>query len=166
MKQRLENNHMIDLLFTLALFCVFAASALFVVMIGANVYKTTVKQMNDNYSSRTSLSYVAEKIRQNDTTCDVTLGQMDGLTSLILHQTYNDVDLYTYIYEQDGYLKELFIRGDQTADADAGQSMIRVRVFTMEQIDPSLFRFTSISEENKTSQLYVYVHAESERRHP
>ena len=166
MKQRVENNHIIDLLFTLALFCVFAASALFVVVIGANVYQTTVKQMNENYASRTSLSYIAEKIRQNDSACDITLGQMDGLSSLILHQTYEDTDLYTYIYVQDGYLKELFIRGDQTATADAGQSIMSVASLTMEQIHPDLFRFTSTNEDQKSSQLYVHVHADSERSQP
>lgn len=166
MNQRIENNHIIDLLFTLALFCVFAASALFVVVIGANVYQTTVKQMNDNYASRTSLSYIAEKIRQNDTACDITLGQVEGLSSLILHQTYEETDLYTYIYVQDGFLKELFIRGNQTPQADAGQSIMSVSSLTMEQVDSDLFRFTSTNEDNISSQLYVHVHADSERSHP
>ena len=41
-----QKGHVVDFLFTLALFCVFAASALMVVVIGANVYrhKGSVKQ--------------------------------------------------------------------------------------------------------------------------
>ena len=65
--QSKTGTHMVDLLFTLALVCVFAASALMVVLIGANVYQNTVEGMDENFSARTSVTYVATKIRQNDT---------------------------------------------------------------------------------------------------
>ena len=51
-----QKGHVVDFLFTLALFCVFAASALMVVVIGANVYRQTVRGMDSNYDSRTSLT--------------------------------------------------------------------------------------------------------------
>lgn len=40
-----QKNHVVDLLFSLALFCVFAASALTIVIMGADVYQ---KSVNDN----------------------------------------------------------------------------------------------------------------------
>lgn len=43
----------VDVLFTLALFCVFCASALAVVVIGADVYTSTARSMDDNFSTRT-----------------------------------------------------------------------------------------------------------------
>ena len=57
-----QKGHVVDFLFTLALFCVFAASALMVVVIGANVYRQTVRGMDSNYDSRTSLTYLTEKV--------------------------------------------------------------------------------------------------------
>ena len=54
-----NQKHFIDVLFTLGLLCVFAASALAVVLIGAHVYKTTAADMDANYTTRTSLSYIA-----------------------------------------------------------------------------------------------------------
>ena len=59
-------RHVIDLLFTLALFCVFAASALLVVLIGADVYESSARGMDRNFGLQTSLHYVAAKVRQND----------------------------------------------------------------------------------------------------
>ena len=46
---RTQKDHVVDFLFTLALFCVFAASALTVVVTGANVYRQTVRRMDQNY---------------------------------------------------------------------------------------------------------------------
>lgn len=59
-------RHVIDLLFTLALFCVFAASALLVVLIGADVYESSARGMDRNFDLQTSLHYVAAKVRQCD----------------------------------------------------------------------------------------------------
>ena len=56
-----NRGSVIDVLFTLALFCVFCASALAVVLIGADVYTSTARNMDQNFSTRTAVSYVAEK---------------------------------------------------------------------------------------------------------
>ena len=64
MNPRQHQNHFIDVLFTLGLLCVFTASALAVVLIGAHVYQSTAEDMDANYRPATSLSYMAEKIRQ------------------------------------------------------------------------------------------------------
>lgn len=63
-----QKNHVVDLLFSLALFCVFAASALTIVIMGADVYQKSVNDMNRNSTIRTSLSYLSEKIHQNAVT--------------------------------------------------------------------------------------------------
>lgn len=67
MKKNWKNQgHIVDFFFTLSLFCLFAASALIVVIIGSGVYRNTTVQMEENYVARTALSYVAEKVRQHD----------------------------------------------------------------------------------------------------
>ena len=164
MKSRNENHHIIDLLFTLALFCVFAASALFVIIIGAQVYRSTVQQMEDNYSVRTSLSYVAEKIRQNDRDSAVSIGELDGCPALILKQEYEEKTLTTYIYEYEGFLRELFVSSDAVPHAKDGQQIMVVHSFAMEEISPSLFHFTSADARGNEADIYVSV--KSERSDP
>ena len=60
-----EKHFIVDILFVLALFGVFAVSALALVTIGADVYQHTVEDMGVNYESRTAVSYILEKVRQN-----------------------------------------------------------------------------------------------------
>lgn len=51
-----ENQHMIDILFVLSLFCVFAVSSVVIILFGAHIYRSTVSQMDDNYTARTSIA--------------------------------------------------------------------------------------------------------------
>lgn len=93
MKQ--ERRFIVDVLFVLALFGVFAVSALVLVTIGADVYQHTVQDMNSNYETRTAVSYITEKVRQNDlTTADresgVSLTTLDGQPALMLAQDIDD----------------------------------------------------------------------------
>ena len=63
MKSTRRDKSIVDMLFLLALFGVFLISALFIVLFGANIYKKTVNDMDANFSARTSVSYITEKIR-------------------------------------------------------------------------------------------------------
>ena len=67
MRFRPRHRHVIDLIFPIALFFVFAASSLSVLILAANVYTSTTKRLSINDENRTVLSYLSEKIRQNDT---------------------------------------------------------------------------------------------------
>ena len=81
-------------------------------IIGSGVYRNTTVQMEENYVARTALSYVAEKVRQHDTSGGVRLTEEEGETVLVLQNTENttDTDYLTYIYSYDGWLCELVIR--------------------------------------------------------
>ena len=59
--QKQEKHFIVDILFVLALFGVFAVSALALVTIGADVYQHTVEDMGVNYESRTAVSYIMEQ---------------------------------------------------------------------------------------------------------
>ena len=93
MNPRQHQNHFIDVLFTLGLLCVFTASALAVVLIGAHVYQSTAEDMDANYTTRTSLSYMAEKIRQHDVSGSVSMGKIEDRDALILLETIEDKEI-------------------------------------------------------------------------
>ena len=82
----LRRKHMIDLLFPIALFFVFALSALTLVLFAARVYRSTTENSSLQYTSRTGLSYISEKIHQNDGNGAITLGSFDGCDALIMEQ--------------------------------------------------------------------------------
>lgn len=127
-------RHIVDVLFVLALFGVFAASALMLVTLGANIYKQTVASMDNNFTERTVYSYITEKIRQNDTFDAVTAGELDGVPALILTERTDNQEYCTYLYYYDGYLKELYVRKGTFAGNNilsAGQNIIALSSFNV-----------------------------------
>ena len=94
-----EKKHVIDFMFPIALFFVFAASSLVVIILSANIYSSTTKASESGFNTRTVLSYVTEKIHQSDQNQAVSIGTFDGLPSLVIELTYdNDQTYVTYIY--------------------------------------------------------------------
>lgn len=113
-----EKNHIVDVLFVLALFVVFTLSALVLVILGASVYKQTVRYMDENYTARTAYSYLTEKVRQNDLYDSIYLGQLEDTDALVLTREINGTSYATYLYLHDGSLRELFMRQESDIGAD------------------------------------------------
>ena len=136
-----EKKHIVDILFVLALFLVFTLSTLTLVLFGANIYQNTVNSMEDNYNARTVCSYISGKFRSNDSAGDISIGSIDGQPSLILNQEINDASYSTYIYEYDGYLRELFVSDSVTLGAEvlnAGNKLCPVYKFEVSECNEGL----------------------------
>ncbi|MEG2916225.1 MAG: DUF4860 domain-containing protein, partial [Oscillospiraceae bacterium] len=73
------SHSVLDIFFTLALFCVFSATALAVVVIGADVYRKTTKSMEDNFNGLTATSYITQKLHQNDAENAVSIGKIEDI---------------------------------------------------------------------------------------
>lgn len=158
MTQRNENRHVVDTIFVLALFAIFAVCALMLVSIGAGVYQKTVDDMNTNYNSRTTYSYVAEKLRQNDTAGSISVGQIGNSEALILSEEVNGSVYSTYLYAYDGYLRELFISPDfiiNESSAEAGQKLLPINNFTLEKTSSGLYKFSMTTDDNQEIELYI-----------
>lgn len=155
-----NQKHFIDVLFTLGLLCVFAASALAVVLIGAHVYKTTAADMDANYTTRTSLSYIAEKVRQHDESGSIFLGKVEDRDALIFLETIEDKEYATYIYEDEGYLKELFTQKEKEPKKSQGESILEVTDFTIQEASMGLFRFTAADRQKHSLSLLIHVQSE------
>ena len=78
MKLRNRHSHMIDFLFPVVLFFVFTLSALTVILLAAGIYQSTTEKSTLNDSARTSLSYITEKVHQNDVEDSVRIGSFDN----------------------------------------------------------------------------------------
>lgn len=142
MKVQREKQHIIDFLFPIALFFVFAASALAVVLMAASVYEKTAASAERSYESRTSLDYVTEKIRQSDSSGSVSAGTIDGLPCLTIRETYGNTAYLTMIYAYDGMLKELFVQEGVTVNADDGTEILPIQDFRVSEPEDGLFRIS------------------------
>ena len=111
--QKQEKHFIVDILFVLALFGVFAVSALALVTIGADVYQHTVEDMGVNYESRTAVSYIMEKVRQNDTADSIFLTDLENVPALCM---LSEIDEETVlIIQQTVVLLQIFQRRRITA---------------------------------------------------
>ncbi len=141
---------MIDLLFPIALFFVFALSALTLVLFAARVYRSTTENSSLQYTSRTGLSYISEKIHQNDGNGAITLGSFDGCDALIMEQELGEETYLTY-------LKELFIKSGVNAKAADGRTILDIQNFSIRQLSENLFRFDCTDAKGQASSTIVGV---------
>lgn len=157
MRFRVKQRHMIDFLFPVALFFVFALSALTVILLATRIYQSTTENSSLNYTSGTSLSYLSEKIHQNDLSQGISLGTFDGCEALVLKQQRGVETYYTYIYCYQDELKELFVKDGAEANAAAGQTILKVKEFTMEEAADGLFSIRCTDEAGQTASALVGV---------
>lgn len=157
MRFRTKHRHMIDLLFPVALFFVFALSALTVLLIAARIYQSTTEHSSLHYTSRTSLSYISEKLHQSDQAGAVSLGTFDGCDALIIQQTHDDNTYYTYIYSYDNRLRELFVKAGVDASASSGREILEVQDFSMEELSEGLLKFSCTDREGQTASSIIGI---------
>lgn len=150
-----RNSHIIDIIFALALFCVFAASALLVVLIGAKVYQSATAAMDENFDTRTSLTYIATKIRQNDAAGAVFLTELEGAPALAIEQEIDGESYRTYIYHFDGELREIFTMSEIDALVSDGQFIMDLPGLKMEDCGGNLLRFTSVDGNGREISLNI-----------
>ena len=161
MNTKNESPHMIDVLFILTLFLVFALSSISVVGIGIQVYRTIVTDMDSNYNSRTAIAYVTEKLREADTSGAARLGTIDDCDALILSQTIGIKEYCTYLYAYDGNLCELFASTEAELPASAGQSIMGIRSFQIYQEQDNLYRIEILTPQSQSMELYLTTHSQS-----
>ena len=157
MKFSEPKKHVIDIVFPIALFFVFAASALTAILCAAKIYQSTTERSEEHYAARVSLSYISEKIRQNDVGGNVSIGKIGDADSLILRQDMGGTICTTYIYEYGGMLKELFVKEGAQVSPASGKDMIAVSDFSMRELSDNLFEFTAVTETGYSDSVTVGI---------
>ena len=150
-----QKNHVIDLLFPIAVLFVFAISSFLVLVLSAHIYSSQTQKMNTGYTVHTSLAYVAEKIRQNDSDGGISAGTFQGQECLVLKGGSGDIRYTTYIYSYKGKLKELTLRDGTDASPSDGKDILAVADFSVSEIKPGLFRFTSTDTDGTTASVTI-----------
>ena len=164
---RLKNrnaNHMIEFIFPLVLFLVFAISALTVLLLATNIYRKTTENSRLNFTSQTAIAYIEEKIHQSDnlaadeyggdTSC-VSIGEFAGTDALMISQEVNGAAYITCIYEYDGELREIFTQSLDDALPESGRSIIKTQDFAMEELSYGLYRFTCTDADGRTTEACI-----------
>ncbi len=152
-----KSEHTVDALFVITLFLVFAISVVALTGTGAGVYQNVVDKMSSNYNSRTSFSYIYNKVHQSDADGLVSVGEYMGNDALIISEEIDNITYCTYLYEYDGNIKELFTRAGQEFDPSYGTDILEVEGFSIVKVTDSLYRFDIKPVKSADETLFVHV---------
>ena len=150
MKGVSSRKHMIDLLFPIMLWAVLLICSVFSIILGIHFYEKTTNRISSNYETRTALSYMKEKIHQNDLYNSVSIGSFDHCESLILEQESEGHLYKTYIYVYENALWEVTVQDGVSISAKDGTKILDVTDFSMSETTPGLFTFSCTNHLGRT----------------
>lgn len=128
-----SRRHTVDFAFIITLFCIFTICALLTVLIGAGVYRSTAEGLSLHSSNRTALSYLSEKLRQQEKEGGLSLLTDGSPQAICLTETQDQQSYTTYIYVYNGYLMELLVPAHYSFSPENG-----IRLFPMERMELSV----------------------------
>ncbi len=120
----MRRAHTIDLVFSLTLFCAFAASMLFVLLSGAKIYRGVENCIEENYEERSCLNYIASKLRHFDAEGAVRLTDFGDSDALLLTQSIDGIEYGTFLYTYRGMVMELFTELPLEFGPEAGSAVL------------------------------------------
>lgn len=161
-----QKNHTIDSLFTFLLLLVFCLFSLLLAGMGSAIYRNGTVHLNENYTSRTAVAYLSEKVRQHDRAGDIFFTEVEDLPAIGFRDTVDGKPYVTYVYFSDEALCELFVHADTAPLADMGTRMVELSSFTFERVpgsagedSPALLSVTAISQEGHALSALIHYNS-------
>ena len=154
MKRQEQKLWMVNFVGVLAILGVFAVGSLVLCNVGVRVYKNIVVNNNENFKQRTSLLYMATKIRQYDQTDAISMKEIDGINVLVLQEPIH-TEYETYVYFQDGAIKELLTEKANPAELSAGLKVVEVKDFQMDMSEDNQLNMYSVDTEGNQEKLTI-----------
>ncbi|MCR5798656.1 MAG: DUF4860 domain-containing protein [Lachnospiraceae bacterium] len=134
-----DPRHIVDSLFVFMLFALFATCSVLLIAFGANIYEKTVANFDEHYNLTTSAAYVQEKFRQCDTADSCVVIPYGDCSALRISSYINETEYYTYIYKDDGYLKEMNTKADNKLMPKAGQRLLPITDLSVDDLGNGKF---------------------------
>lgn len=163
--RRDKTNHLIDLIFPIAVFFVFAVSSLAVLVLAANIYENTTNTASRNFTTRTASAYIVEKVRQNDIYGQIEVIKEDGIDYLVFHHAKGSDTLAAdslaapaysiYIYAYEGQLREMRLAENMDPDPAFGTEIAPVAEFRPDIDDTGLMSFSFTFDDGEKSVIYA-----------
>lgn len=156
MKQVQKHPHSIGSLFCVLLFGLFALFLLLLVVFSARAYRAAARDMDTGTNLGTAADYLVTKFRQHDSEENLSLREFRGQQALCFTDVIEGQEYHTYIYLQDGRLKELFTASGSAASPDMGTPIASLSEFSTEETDGGFYRITMKDENGIQSSFLLH----------
>lgn len=110
---------MIELILVMMLLILFGLSTFTLVVSGSNAYSATLSEKENLADRRVALSYIENKIRQNDRSkaIEVRKNKLNGGVAIVIKERQGEDIFETWIYENEGVLREAYFKkGTELSD--------------------------------------------------
>ena len=114
-----------------------------------------------SHKHRNGIIPTLTKFRQHDTVNGIFTGKLDNLSALCFRDTLNDQDYITYIYLDQGNLKELFTSDSSSANASAGTTIAQLSDFQISESRPGFYSFELKDSEGNKETFYLHQNSVS-----
>lgn len=161
----MRHRHLIDTAFAVALFGVFAALALLVLLSGAGAYRGIEADTSARFTERTCASYLAEKVRRYDAAGSVSVGRFGGSDALLLREEIDGVPYQTAVYCWQGRLMELFSEEGEALPPESGTELLAAGGLQVSE-EGNLLRIVCAGPDGTTARVSLYLRAGEEADAP
>jgi len=100
-KSNVSGFSLVPVLFVLTLFLLLSALSISVIIAGSSVYEKISVNMDNNYDRRVTFSYLATKIRQNDSGGSIYIEEKNGVRMMAIKEKYDSGWINGYNYGSD-----------------------------------------------------------------
>ena len=150
-------QHGMQGVFVFVLLGLFAMMATLIVLLGAQMYRSTVDRSEGNNEYRILNAYVRSMVRSEDSYDSVSVEDHDGVTALAMREEISGSVYVTWIYEYEGSLYELFTSEDEDFEPRAGTAICKAGSFDA-QVEGSLVTARMTDERGEACDVQVALH--------
>lgn len=136
--KRQSRRSSISALAALLVLGVFAVGILSVLLSGASAYRRLTERDQQSYDSRTSIQYVAAKVRQAPAPDAVSLTDFGDGDCLVITEAIQGREYQTQVYCYEGWLMELFTVADSGLAPEDGEKILPLQDMTLTMEDALL----------------------------
>lgn len=133
-----------------------AAGLLRAVSAGSAAYSASRQALDTVYTTRTLMDYISARVRGGNARGMVYPGELDGLPCLCIDEELEGDVYTTYIYCQDGSLKELFCQKGLDLTPDDGTELLNCDQLAVSSAAPGLLSVT-VTSSGTTETGYVHI---------
>ena len=144
----MNRHHSMPGIFVFVLLGLFAALSTLMVLLGAQMYRSTVEHAGFSSQHRILSSYVRGMVRAQDAENAVSVAEEAGIATLQLRENFEGETYVTYLYPYEGSLRELYTEESNGFRPDWGEIICPVGDF-MPVLENGLLT-VSMSDQNGT----------------
>lgn len=162
MEPNKRRSFFVNFLCTIGILGVFAIASLVLANVGVRVYKNIVLENSNNFKLRTSLSYVATKVRQADQEGQVYLDNRENTDLLVIEEDVDGTAYERLIYYYKGKLYEVFHeKGGEfyLEDAAYGYEIMEIDEFHLQQYSNNAIKLTAVNGSGEEESLLLTLRA-------